>query len=132
MANRKRQAPGGPEIAAEYKLLVVQERMKGASVEDVAKAFGVSAPAVQKWTKAFRNGGPSALESKRSGPRRKRAANPVVRERVIALKREHEPYDPIESKHERRTVAFKIRRERRNDVVCVVRRRCHDRRALRD
>jgi len=92
MANRKRQSRGGREVAAEYKLLVVQERMKGTSYEDVAKAFGVSVAAVQKWTIAFRKQGPSALESKRSGPRSKRAANPFVREHVVALKREHEPW----------------------------------------
>jgi hypothetical protein len=43
MANTKRQGRGGREIAVEYKLLVVQQRMKGAPVDEVARAFGVSA-----------------------------------------------------------------------------------------
>jgi transposase InsO family protein len=90
MAKATRQNRGGREIATEYKLLVVQQRMKGAPVDEVARAFGVSGPAVQKWTKAFREGGPEALASKRSRPRAKRPANPVIKQEVVALKREHE------------------------------------------
>src|SRR5258708_1619267 len=90
MAHRKRQGRGGREVAAEYKLLVVQERMKGSPLDEVAKAFGVSGAAVQKGTMAFRKGGQAALESKRSGPRPKRGPNPVIRDQVVALKREHE------------------------------------------
>jgi transposase InsO family protein len=92
MANTKRQGRGGREIAVEYKLLVVQQRMKGAPVDEVARAFGVSAPAVQKWTAQFRKGGPEALVSKRSRPRAKRAPNPVIKNEVVALKRAHEPW----------------------------------------
>jgi transposase len=54
---KKKPGPGGREIATEYKLLVVKERMRGTSQEDVAAAFGVSVAAVQKWTTLFRKGG---------------------------------------------------------------------------
>jgi len=93
MARRKGRGPGGREIATAYKLLVVQERMKGTSVEDVAAAFGVSAPAVQKWTAEFRKHGPSALESKRGkmrGAAATAAKTSPVREKVVELKRENE------------------------------------------
>jgi transposase len=92
MANRKTGGVGGREIGFEYKLLVVQERMRNTPPDEVARAFGVSKAAVDKWTAAFRKHGPSALRSKRSGPRAKRAADPVIREQVVALKREHEPW----------------------------------------
>lgn len=87
---------GGREVATAYKLLVVQERMKGTAQEDVAAAFGVSMAAVQKWTSAFRKHGPSALESKRGrGGKvglRKLKTPPVVQEQVVGLKREHETW----------------------------------------
>jgi transposase InsO family protein len=92
MANRKSGRGGGREITFEYKLLVVQERMRGTPADEVARVFAVSKAAVDKWSTAFRKHGPSALRSKRSGPRPKRPPNPVIREHVVALKREHEPW----------------------------------------
>ena len=95
MSKRKRRGPGGREIAPAYKLLVVQERMKGTPQEDVAAAFGVSAAAVQKWTTQFRKHGPSALDSKR-GKAGKTGLRPLktgpVREKVIELKEQHETW----------------------------------------
>jgi transposase InsO family protein len=95
MAKKKKSAPRGRELATAYKLLVVQERLKGTPEKDVAMAFGVSAAAVQKWTTAFRRNGPAALESNRgrrgkAGLRPLRSAN--AREQVVALKREHEDW----------------------------------------
>jgi transposase len=52
MNKKKKHAGGGRELATAYKLLVVQERMKGTSEKDVAAAFGVSTAAVAKWTNA--------------------------------------------------------------------------------
>jgi transposase InsO family protein len=93
---KKSKRGGGREVATAYKLLVVQERMKGTSQEDVAAAFGVSTAAVQKWTSAFRKDGPKALESKRGrGGKvglRKLKTPPVVQEHVVGLKREHETW----------------------------------------
>jgi transposase InsO family protein len=82
-------------VASAYKLLVVQERMKGNSPEDVAQAFGVSAAAVQKWTAAFRKHGPAALESKRGRPAKaaaRSAKTAAARDQVVALKQEHEDW----------------------------------------
>jgi len=90
MANKKNKGTGGREITTEYKLLVVQARLKGATVEDTAKAFGVSGAAVQKWTKAFRERGPDALVSKRGQHRVKMKPKHPAREQVVALKREHD------------------------------------------
>src|SRR5438132_6103133 len=90
MANKKNKGTGGREITTEYKLLVVQARLKGATVEDTAKAFGVSGAAVQKWTKAFRERGPDALVSKRGQHRVKMKPKHSAREQVVALKREHD------------------------------------------
>lgn len=95
MSKKKKRGPGGREIAPAYKLLVVQERMKGTPEAEVAAAFGVSAAAVQKWTSAFRKHGPAALESKRS-KRGKPGLRPLksgpVRDKVIELKQEHEQW----------------------------------------
>ena len=90
MANKKSKSPGGREITTEYKLLVVQARLKGAGVEDIAKAFGVSSAAVQRWTKAFRERGPDALVSKRGQHWVKMKPKHPAREQVVALKREHD------------------------------------------
>jgi transposase InsO family protein len=95
MAKRKKRGVGGRDVASQYKLLVVQERLKGTPEKDVANAFGVSAAAVQKWTTAFRKHGPSALTSRRGGRTGLRAlgsANADTREHVVALKREHETW----------------------------------------
>jgi len=96
MTKKKKPGPGGREVATAYKLLVVQERMKGTPEKDVAAAFGVSAAAVQKWTTAFRRQGPSALDSKRSTRGGKPGLRPlkssVKREQVVALKKEHETW----------------------------------------
>jgi transposase InsO family protein len=94
MAKKRKPGPGGREVATAYKLLVVQERMKGASMEDVAAAFGVSVAAVQKWTNAFRRHGPSALESKRgrSGKVGLRKLRGVKEEQVVALKKKNETW----------------------------------------
>src|SRR5262245_33868949 len=92
MANTK---PGkrGRELTAAYKLLVVQERLRGTRILDVATAYGVSGAAVQKWVKAFQSGGPGALESRRGKAGRRRAtSSPVPREQVISLKRDHEDW----------------------------------------
>lgn len=103
MAKRKRKpgaGTGGREIAAAYKLLVVQERLKGTPVEDVGSAFGVSGAAVQKWTAQVREHGPSALESKRSGKAGDRATKPSpVRDKVVELKREHETWGTRRIRH---------------------------------
>jgi transposase InsO family protein len=94
MAKKKKGRGGGREVATAYKLLVVQERMKGSSMEDVAAAFGVSVAAVQKWTNAFRRHGPSALESKRgrSGKVGLRKLRGVKEEQVVALKKKNETW----------------------------------------
>jgi transposase InsO family protein len=93
MAKKKTRGVGGREVATAYKLLVVQEPLKGTPQEDVATAFGVSAAAVQKWTTAFRKHGPSALESKRGrAPGLRALKESPAREHVIALKREHEEW----------------------------------------
>jgi len=95
MSKKKGSRGGGREIAAAYKLLVVQERMKGTPEEDVASAFGVSKAAVTKWTALFRRHGPSALASKRSKAGRT-GLRPLktgpVQEKVVELKREHETW----------------------------------------
>jgi len=96
MTKKKKPGPGGREVATEYKLLVVQARMKGTPQKDVAAAFGVSAAAVQKWTTAFRRHGPTALDSGRRTRGGKPGLRPLksapVKERVVALKREHEDW----------------------------------------
>lgn len=93
MSNKKKPGIGGREIAAAYKLLVVQERLKGTPIEDVAAAFGVSGAAVQKWTAQVRKHGPGALESKRGGKAGFRATKPSpVRDKVIELKQKHETW----------------------------------------
>ncbi len=95
MSKKKGSKGGGREIAAAYKLLVVQERMKGTPEEDVASAFGVSKAAVTKWTALFRRHGPSALASKRSKAGRT-GLRPLktgpVPQKVVELKREHETW----------------------------------------
>ena len=107
MAKKKRQGGGGRDIAAEYKLLVVQARMKGTPQEDVAAAFGVSGAAVQKWTTLFRKHGPAALESKR-GKAGRTGLRPLkpgpVREKVIELKQQHETWGT--RRHPRRLARF--------------------------
>lgn len=96
MSKKKKTGAGGREVAAAYKLLVVQERMKGTPEKEVAAAFGVSAAAVQKWTTAFRRHGPAALDSRRSKRSGKPGLRPlksgVVQQQVVALKREHETW----------------------------------------
>ena len=88
MAKKKFGRPG-PELPAEYKLAAVQERMRGTSETDVAQAFGVSKAALAKWMRLFRDGGPSALESRRQTTGGKRVApNAVKQEQVVALKQE--------------------------------------------
>jgi transposase InsO family protein len=94
MANRKQGTASGRggaprDIPPDYKLLVVQERLRGTSDKDVARAFGVSVAAVVKWTTAFRKEGLSALGNKRYGPRAKKTPSKVPRERVVTLKQEH-------------------------------------------
>jgi transposase InsO family protein len=90
MANKKQGKRGRPrDIPADYKLLVVQERLRGTDQNDVAKAFGVSAAAVAKWTTAFRKHGLSALQNKRRGPREKKTAATFTHERVVTLKQEN-------------------------------------------
>jgi transposase InsO family protein len=95
MSKKKKEGTGGREIATAYKLLVVQERLKGTPEKEVADAFGVSAAAVTKWTNAFRRHGPSALASKR-GRGGKTGLRPlkqsVKADRVVALKKEHETW----------------------------------------
>jgi transposase InsO family protein len=95
MRKKKRQGPGGREIATAYKLLVVQERLKGTPEADVATAFGVSKAAVTKWTNAFRRHGASALGSKR-GRGGKTGLRPLrpspVREQIVELKRTNEDW----------------------------------------
>jgi len=96
MTKKKRTGSGGREIATAYKLLVVQERLKGTPVKEVAEAFGVSEAAVQKWTLAFRKHGPTALESGRGKRRGKTGLRPLrtspIREAVVEVKREHEDW----------------------------------------
>jgi transposase InsO family protein len=95
MTRKKKTSGGGRELAAAYKLLVVQERMKGTPEKDVAAAFGVSTAAVAKWTNAFRRHGPSALESKRSkaGKTGLRPLRPSpVRDKVVELKKDNEQW----------------------------------------
>ena len=84
----------GRELPTTYKLAAVQERLRGTREEDVAKAFGVSAAAVAKWMKRFKEAGPAGLESRRAvtNAARRKAANPVKHEQVVALKREHEDW----------------------------------------
>ncbi len=90
MAKKKNVGRSGPELPAAYKLAAVQERLRGTDWDDVAKAFGVSRAAVVKWVKAFRDGGPSALESKRGKTNSQRKkSNTVKREQVVALKQQH-------------------------------------------
>jgi transposase InsO family protein len=95
MSKKKGAKGGGREIAAAYKLLVVQERMKGTPEEDVAAAFGVSKAAVTKWTALFRRHGPGALTSKR-GRGGKTGLRPLktgpVAEKVVELKRKNETW----------------------------------------
>lgn len=93
MAKKKRLG-SGREVATPYKLLVVQERMKGTSQERVAAAFGVSVGAVQKWTAAFRRHGPTALEAKRGrgGKVGLRKLKTPVSEQVIELKQQNETW----------------------------------------
>jgi transposase InsO family protein len=96
MTKKRKAGPGGREVAEAYKLLVVQERMRGTPEKEVAAAFGVSMAAVQKWTTAFRRHGPAALGSKRGGRGGKTGLRPlkrtVVEQQVVALKREHETW----------------------------------------
>ncbi len=96
MPKKKKPGVGGREVAEAYKLLVVQERMRGTPEKEVAAAFGVSTAAVQKWTTAFRRHGPAALASKRSNRGGKKGLRPlkstVVEQQVVALKQEHETW----------------------------------------
>lgn len=83
----------GREVPVEVKLRVVEERMRGTRQEDVARAFGVSVAAVTKWLTQYRKDGRAGLEPAKRGkaktPTPKRTAK---RERVVALKREHETW----------------------------------------
>src|SRR5437868_559132 len=90
MAKKKNMGRPGPELPAAYKLAAVQERLRGTGWDDVAKAFGVSKAALVKWMKAFREGGPDALESKRgkAGTAQKKPST-AKRSKVVALKQEH-------------------------------------------
>src|ERR1041385_2021734 len=88
--SKKKFGRPGPELPAQYKMAAVQERMRGTSEADVAKAFGVSKAAIAKWMRLFRDGGPSALESRRTKASGVRAApNAVKREHVVAVKEDH-------------------------------------------
>ena len=90
MAKKKKAGRPGPELPAAYKLAAVQERLRGTDETSVSKAFGVSPAAVAKWVRAFRDGGPSALESKRGRANAERKKpNAVKQERVVALKQQH-------------------------------------------
>ncbi len=92
MTRAKKPRVGG-ELPVAYKLAAVQERLRGTTESDVAKAFGVSGAAVGKWTRAFRAHGPSGLESRRSKPKTpKKKASDVKREQVLALKKDHEEW----------------------------------------
>ena len=129
MPKKKKPGVGGREVAEAYKLLVVQERMRGTPEKEVAAAFGVSTAAVQKWTTAFRRHGPAALASKRSNRGGKKGLRPlkstVVEQQVVALKQEHEtwgtrrisdvlavgrPEEPQNSGPAERWVGLRIRR----------------------
>jgi transposase InsO family protein len=77
----------------EVKLRVVEERMRGTRQEDVARAFGVSVAAVTKWLSQYRKLGRAGLEpAKRGGKRGSARKRQAPRERVVALKREHETW----------------------------------------
>lgn len=92
MAKAKR-AHTGVEFPVAYKLAAVQERLRGTKEDDVAKAFGVAKATITKWVKAFRERGPDGLKSGRAPANRSRkAANPVKREQVIALKKQNEDW----------------------------------------
>ena len=64
-----------------------------ASEVDTAKAFGVSNAAIGKWLRAFRKGGPAALESGRGkGNKARKKPNTVKRDHVVALKQENKDW----------------------------------------
>jgi transposase InsO family protein len=93
---KPRKARQGPELPAEYKLAAVQERLRGTREEDVAKAFGVKPATIYKWVKRFRDKGVDGLQSGRAAENASRKkdtpAKAVKREKVVALKREHETW----------------------------------------
>ena len=90
---KKKMGRSRPEFPAAYKLAVVEARLRGVDEADVASAFGVSGAAVAKWLKRYRDEGPIGLESRRSGARpTRKTSNPVKRERVVTLKKEHEAW----------------------------------------
>jgi transposase InsO family protein len=79
------------EYPVAYKLAAVQERLRGTKEEDVAAAFKVAKATIAKWVKAFRARGADGLKSGRvRANRARKGSNPVIRDQVVALKREHE------------------------------------------
>jgi transposase InsO family protein len=83
----------GREVPIDVKVRVVEERLRGTPQEDVARAFGVSGAAVSKWLSQFRARGRAGLEPvKRGSKPTPKAGRTVQRERVVALKREHETW----------------------------------------
>jgi transposase InsO family protein len=93
MAKAKKGNRPAPALPVAFKLAAVQERLRGTSEADTAKAFGVSGAAIGKWLRAFRKGGPAALESGRANankPRKK--PNTVKRDHVVALKQENQDW----------------------------------------
>ena len=92
MATRPKRG-AGREVPVDVKLRVVEERIRGTRQEDIARAFGVSVAAVQKWTTQYRKLGRAGLEpAKRGKAKTPTPTQTVKRERVVALKREHETW----------------------------------------
>lgn len=83
-------APGGYPL--EMKLAVVREAMRGVATQpNIGKAYGVSAAAVSKWLRQFRQGGPDALKEAPRGARswKRTPQEEARREAVVSARTEH-------------------------------------------